>query len=155
MVKLRWLLVFVLVVTLSGCRKAETPDTSQVNEEGTAESQMDQFLTERGITLAPGVERASLSGSDGSGIATREIAPETQNYSVIADLPTPTSGAYVAWLKKSDGAVVTLGGMRYEKGGFMLEKSTTEDWSGYTQIEVSQENGIPKTPTTVVLSGSF
>lgn len=149
------ILVGVLSLTLTGCKQGEVPETGEVNGGAATDTQMDQFLTERGITLPAGVERTNLTGDEGSGIATREVSAEKQTYAVIVDLPSITSGGYVAWLKNSDGVVVNLGDLSYEKGGFMLEKITSEDWSGYTQVVVSQEMGAATAPTTVKLTGSF
>jgi len=151
------LLIILMVTTvgLAGCRGGNEPETGEVNGEAAVDTQVDQFLSERGITLGEGVERASLSGEEGSGVATREVSEGTTSYTVIADLPTPASGAYMAWLKNEAGEVVSLGALRYEKGGFMLERSSSEDRSQYNLVVVSQEKGAATEPTTLMLEGSF
>jgi len=142
-------------LVFGGCQKQTPAPQGQVNGQAAVDEQVNKFLTEKGITLAPGAGRAALSGPEGSGIASMDKANGTTTYSVIADLPSLTSGMYAAWLKNESGAVVNLGQLRLEKGGYMVVKTTTEDWSGYKTVVVSKETGAAATPTGAVLQGNF
>jgi hypothetical protein len=147
------LLIGALV--LGGCQKQQPAPQGQVNGQAAVDEQVNKFLTEKGITLAPGAGRAALSGPEGSGIASMDKSNGTTTYSVIADLPPLTGGMYAAWLKNEAGAVVNLGQLKQEKGGYMVTKTTTEDWSSYKTVIVSQETGTVTTPTGAVLQGNF
>jgi hypothetical protein len=138
-----------------GCNKSATTPEGQVNGGAVADEKVNQFLLDKGIQLPAGVERANLAGAEGTGIATKENKEGETTYAVIADLPEPTTGYYVAWLKNENGEVIMLGQLLVEKGGYMVEKTTTQDWSGFRSVIVSKEMAAVTQPTEAVLEGAF
>ena len=136
----------------------EIPSEEQVQEDQAAE-RANEFLEERGVTLPSEVERVNLrdvAGGTATGVATRDQINGSTEYTVLAALPELSGGQYEAWLTRVDGSdPVSLGELRAEKGGFIVEKTTTEDWSERTRVMVTSEAQQDMTPETVVLEGSY
>ena len=133
---------------LAGCAgKGEQPE-GQDNGGGVSSDKVNQYLTTQGIALPSGAERADLTGAEGVGVATREKKDGVTTYTIRADLPDLTQGSYQGWLRKADGTAKQLGQLIFNKGGYILEASTQEDWSEYKQVGISGEMGV-------VLEGSF
>ncbi len=104
------------------------------------------------------VEKAELkdvSGGDGSGLATRKYEAGRFTHTVLADLPEPAAGSfYEGWLV-SDSDVISTGRLRVAKGGYLLEFTSTTDYSDYNEVVVTQEKKADQLPETHVLEGNF
>lgn len=147
--------VLTVGVLAAGCRRQPSEEALTTPEQQ-AVQETNRFLEDQGITLPEGAERAYLIGEAGDrGVATREIAETKQTYTIVADLAAPASGAYFGWVKNAEGESQKLGMMIAQKGGYVVEKTTSEDWSAYNQVIVSQDAGTATEPGTTVVSGSF
>jgi hypothetical protein len=157
--KLEYLVILLAATTiLAGCVKQTTTVSNQTNVASDSANKVNQFLANQGITLPAGALRANLvdvSSSGGTGVVTKEVQSNKTTYSVIADLPDPVGGHYEAWLQQGNSANVDLGQLVAEKGGYIVEKMTTEDWSAYVNVVISKESGKTATPTQIILKGQF
>ena len=102
------------------------------------------------LQIPEDVDKAELSdktGGDASAIATREFVNDKFTHTVLADLPDPEAGSYVAELAKDDEIVIT-GTLRTAKGGYLLEFQSDQDLNDYKTVRV-------KLGEEVVLEGSF
>ena len=91
-------------------------------------------------------ELSDVSGGTGSGIATRT--------EILVDLADPKHGEfYQAWLEK-DGKLVSLGKLRMEKGGWIIEYNSA-GYPGYNKVIISLESRFDSTMETKVLEGTF
>lgn len=104
------------------------------------------------------VEKAELkdvSGGDASGLATRKYEAGRFTHTVLADLPELAAGSfYEGWLV-SDSDVVSTGRLRVAKGGYLLEFTSTTDYSDYNEVVVTQEKKADQLPEDHVLEGNF
>ncbi|KKU04221.1 MAG: hypothetical protein UX88_C0002G0036 [Candidatus Woesebacteria bacterium GW2011_GWC2_47_16] len=116
------------------------------------------------LEIPEDVERADLNdvtGGTGSGIATRKYESGRFSHTVLADLPDPTAGYfYEGWLvrgKEGDAnfAFISTGRMRVAKGGYLLEFTSSTDYSAYNGVVVTLERVDDKKPETHILEGSF
>lgn len=106
------------------------------------------------------IELVSVSGRSGRGIATRKYLPAqtgeggTFTHAVLADLADLESGFYEGWLVMGDEFIST-GKMRIAKGGYLLEFSSSTDYSDYEEVVITLETVFDNLPETHVLEGSF
>lgn len=111
-----------------------------------------------GLTVPANADRINLNGVGGmSGLGEAWRAYDNGKYSltVMADLPAPKSGFfYQGWLGK-DGNYLSLGQLQSSKGGYLVEFSSSKDYSDYKDVLVTQEKYFNSTPETHLLEGSF
>lgn len=87
-------------------------------------------------------ELTDVTGGSASGIATRKVENGQFIFSVLADLP---DGTYTVLLGEDE---MNLGTMRIAKGGYILEFSSSTDYS-------NQNSVVVRSGTTTILQGSF
>lgn len=110
---------------------------------------------------APKAELKSISGGDGSGIASRKEEGENHVVTILADLPSPESGAfYQGWLIKGEEGkdgynLLSLGRLTSAKGGFMLNYQSRTDYSDHSKVVISKEKGSSTKIPKAVLEGNF
>ena len=116
------------------------------------------------LEIPEDVERADLNdvtGGTGSGIATRKYASGRFTHALLADLPEPASGTfYEGWLVRgkegeANFAFISTGRMRVAKGGYLLELTSSTDYSDYKGVVVTLERVDDKKPEAHILEGSF
>jgi hypothetical protein len=116
------------------------------------------------IQVPEDVDKAELkdvSGGDGRGLATRKYDSGRFTHAVLADLPAPASGYfYEGWLvrgKEGDEnfAYISTGRLSLAKGGYMLEFSSSTDYSEYSLVVVTLEAIDDKKPEKHILEGGF
>ncbi len=116
------------------------------------------------LEIPEDVDRADLNdvtGGNGSGIATRKYTAGRFSHTLLADLPDPESGTfYEGWLvrgKEGDAnfAFISTGRMRVAKGGYLLEFTSSTDYSAYNGVVVTLERVDDRKPETHILEGSF
>ena len=116
------------------------------------------------LEIPDDVERADLrdvSGGTGSGIATRKYESGRFTHAVLADLSDPTLGTfYEGWLVKgkegdANFAFVSTGRLRVAKGGYLLEFTSSVDYSPYNGVVITLERVDDKRPEVHILEGSF
>lgn len=106
-------------------------------------------------------ELKDVAGGDGSGVAARKFEKGVFNLTVLADLPDPEAGNfYQVWLQRGmrgeDGfGLVSLGKMRIEKGGYLIDYKVNKDYSDYKQVFVSREKVFDSKIESSVLEGVF
>ncbi len=102
------------------------------------------------LKVPEGADRADMnnvSGGEGLGVATRQKTNIGYSVTVMANLPTPNSGNYIAEL--SDGSTkITLGRLTETKSGYLVNFSSAQDLSSYNKVTVKLDNAS-------VLEGSF
>lgn len=110
------------------------------------------------VKIPEDVERAELTavaGADGSGIATRKFETGVFTHTVLADLPEPEAGTfYEGWLVKGL-SFISSGEMRIAKGGYLLDFTSSVDYSDYNKVVITLEKVDDKKPETHILEGSF
>lgn len=153
----------VLVILVGGAlwvrkakRNAETPvPTPNITE---------RISKSFNLEIPDDVDKAELtdvSGGDGSGVATRKYEAGTFSHTVLADLADPEAGTfYEAWLVRGNPgdanfAYFSTGKLRIAKGGYLLDFSSSKDYSDYTKVVVTLEKVFDKTPEQHILEGSF
>jgi hypothetical protein len=109
-------------------------------------------------TVPAGVDKIELkdvSGGNSFAVATRKFENQTFDVTVLADLPDPEAGSfYEAWIQK-DNINVPLGKLSVAKGGYLVNFTSSKDYSDYNKFIVTIEKKDDLTPETYVLEGSF
>lgn len=106
-------------------------------------------------------ELTDVTSGNSSGIAIKSFTNGKFEASVLADLPEVSGGEfYQAWVVKGekgspDYSMVSLGKMKSAKGGWMIDFTSTTDYSGYSKFLVTKEKVFNNTPETTILEGSF
>lgn len=147
--------IMLVGVLASGCRR-QPADEVQITPEQVNQEETNKFLTEQGITLPEGAQRAYLSGEAGNrGVVTKETANKTFVYTIVASLPELKAGVYQGFI--SDGTdYKSLGWLREDKGGFVGEKTLqSEGLESFNQVIVSRGAGTASPSAEVVLTGQF
>lgn len=120
--------------------------------------------TFNGISIPTDRESADLSdvsGGQGIGVATRKYTGGTFSLTIMANLPTPQSGYfYQGWVIRGDPSesgysMLSVGKLRFAKGGYIVDFSSPRDYSDYGKVVVSIERVFDSTPETNILEGSF
>jgi hypothetical protein len=142
----------VLVVLISAAvliKNARKPKVTLPLATPTIEQRVSQKFG--GLIIPSDVDKADLnavSGSTGVGVATRKYANGKFELTVLADLPEPKAGTgYQAYLYK-DSSPILLGTLRIAKGGYMLDFTSSKDYSDYKKVVV-------KLSGASILEGSF
>ena len=100
------------------------------------------------------VELSDVTGGSAKAIATRKYENGLYTHAVLADLPDLDSGFYEGWLVMEDKFIST-GKLRIAKGGYLLEFSSSTDYSFYNKVVITKELINDQTPETHILEGSF
>lgn len=100
-------------------------------------------------------ELKDVIGGDSRAIATRDFTDGLFTHAVLADIPDLEEGFYEGWLVKNDGKFISTGKLRVAKGGYLLEFSSTTDYSDYKKVVITKELKDDVTPEVHVLEGSF
>ena len=144
--------LFVILVILGiifGIKKAKDSKVKPLNIPTPVVTQ--ELESRFKLAIPDNSERINLQavpGFEGVGIATRKFANGVFSHIIVADLPTPETGNYQAWLIRDSNTKVSTGALKLAKGGYLLEFNSNIDYSDYKKVEVKLEN-------KVVLTGSF
>lgn len=149
--------VLGLTVLAAGCRK-QPEESAQPTPEQVAQEETNKFLTDQGIKLPEGAQRAYLSGQIGSrGVVTKEMESSNKmvTYTIVASLPDIKTGVYQGFI--SDGtAYKSLGYLRQDKGGYVGEKTlSASGLESFNQVVVSQGSNTASPSAEVMLTGQF
>ena len=124
-------------------------------------SSIEKKITEKfgGIVIPTDADRSDLSpvnGKDGFGMATRRYSNGKFSLTVLGDLPEPKSGQfYQAWILGNNGMPINVGKLSVAKGGYLVDFTTTGDYSNYSKVFVTLESKFDSNPEEHVLEGSF
>jgi hypothetical protein len=155
-------LLAVLVGALYLRNRNRTPEEMVVPE--TLSSIEEQMEDRFKVDIPEDVDKAelkALEGKDGSAIATRNFEDGKFAHEVLADLPEPENGSfYEGWLVKGeegdeDFSLVSTGKMRIAKGGWVLDFSSSTDYSDHNKVMISLEKTADNSPEEPFLEGSF
>lgn len=112
-----------------------------------------------GLTIPNDLDKAELKGvadKDALGIATRKYSNGKFVLTVLGDLAEPKAGYfYEAWLLGNNKELVSLGTLRQAKGGYLVDFTSSKDYSSLDSIFVTVEKKHDVTPEEHVLEGSF
>lgn len=146
--------ILVIFGVVYGIKKAKAPKL-QVPQTPSVEEQIENSFN---LVIPEDVERVDLnkvSDIEGTGIATRKFEDGKFTQMILADLPDPVAGFfYQGWLAKGDEYLPT-GKLAVAKGGYLLEFTSTKDYSDYKKVVVSLETVLSTKPTKIILEGSF
>lgn len=164
--KQQWMSIAAVVLVIAGLgyflyrqsRQVQEP-TVEV-EDIIAEEKAEDLVEQMRIEIPDTAERATLkdvTGGAGSGLATRLDEDGGRMYSVIVGLPEPeTNEFYEAYLVGSEEEdEVYMGKLSQQKGGWLLEYSSTTDLGEYSRVKVTKEQVDDKSGEEIVLEGEF
>jgi len=150
----------VLVVLITGVLLIKNSKKNKAVNLPAQTPSISQKITEKfgGITIPPNADKADLlpvAGNEGLGEVVRVFDNGKFELTVLADLGQSKNGYfYQAWM--SDGTTfISLGKLNLAKGGYLVNFSSTKNYSGYKKIVVTLEKVFDQTPEEVVLQGSF
>lgn len=112
-------------------------------------------------TNADKIGLKNLTGNGETGEAFKTYQNGKFNMTVIADLPTPSSGYfYQGWMVRgnkgeSNYSSISLGKLGLTKGGYITEFGINKNYPDYKKVLVTLEKTFDSTPETNVLEGSF
>lgn len=146
-------MVLAAGLILSGCFHKGKPQDLGLPETGEGEGikiedKISELGKQFGVTIPEDVDKVileSTSGEAASGLAARD-RKTGGSVTILANLPDTKLG-YSARLTEDDKKF-DLGGLQVTKGGWMVEKTLTEEAAGYQTVEVLEGQ-------TVVLRGQF
>lgn len=116
------------------------------------------------VNIPDDVDKAELrdvGGGTGSGIGTRKFENGRFEHSLLVDLPDPASGKfYQGWIVRAgegdeNYSLVSTGRLQAAKGGFMLNFTSSTNFSDHGRVLVTLEGVNDQTPETRVLEGTF
>jgi hypothetical protein len=111
-----------------------------------------------GLKIPANADKADLtdvSGGIGLGEAARTYQNGKFSLTVLADLPDPKTGYfYQGWIV-SGTTYVSLGKLRIAKGGYLVDFTSSVNYSNFKKVVVTLEKVFNNTPETRVLEGSF
>lgn len=139
------LIVLAVLVTAALFYKRSRSNTSKTPTPSPNYQQVESQFP--GLKVPENANRISLentAGESGVGEAWRTFENGTFNLTVIANLP---NGSYQASLESGDSKIL-LGSLKLQKGGYILNYSSTKDLTSFTKVVVSSGE-------TNVLEGSF
>jgi len=156
---------FVILVLLGGViywrQRTQTAQEIKTPETLSLEQQLEDRFN---VEIPEGVDKAELkdvSGSSGSGIATRKFENGKFTHSILADLPDLASGMfYEGWLVRGDQgsenfSSLSTGKMKLAKGGWTLEFTSSRNLSDHNKVVVTLEKSNDKKPEKHILEGGF
>jgi len=138
-------------VALAGCFHKGKPQDLGLPETGEGvkiEDKISQLSQQFGVTIPEDVDTTvleSTTGEPASGLATRDRKTGGL-VTILANLPDSKLG-YSANLTEGDKKF-DLGNLQVTKGGWMVEKTLTEEAAGYQTVEVLEGQNV-------VLRGQF
>lgn len=157
--------VIVIIVIVVGAvlyKKYKTeasPSASPTPQSTTKEDIQDMFNYQVPEDVES-IELKDVSGGSAKAIATRNYENGTFSNTVLADLPDLSSGFYQGWLVRgsegdSDYKIVSTGKLRVAKGGYLLDFSSSTNYSDYNTVWITKETNFDSTPETHILEASF
>lgn len=144
-------IVIISGLLLAGCFHKGKPQDLGLPETGegiSIEDKVGQLGKQFGVTIPEDVDKAvleSTTGQPSSGLATRD-RKQGGALTILANLPDTKLG-YTARVTQDDKKF-DLGNLTVSKGGWMVEKTLTEEAAGLNTVEVLEGQ-------TVVLKGQF
>lgn len=152
-IKSKIAIILLTSLALAGCFNKGKPQDLGLPEtdEGEGikiEDQISELGKQFGVTIPEDVDKVvleSTSGEPASGLATRDRKTGGL-VTILANLPDSKLG-YAARLTEGDKKF-ELGDLRVSKGGWMVEKTLTEEAAELNTVEVLEGQ-------TVVLKGQF
>ena len=138
-------------VLLTGCLNKGKPQDLGISGTGEGvniEDRVSEFGKQFGVTFPEDVDKIVLGSTTGeptSGLATRD-RKQPVTVTILANLPDTKLG-YTVRLSEGDKKF-ELGNLQVAKGGWMVEKTLTEEAAKYHGVEVLEG-------TSVVLKGQF
>jgi len=137
---------------LAGCsHKGKPEDLGKETASGEGveiEDKIGKLQKQFGFIPSENVERAVLNPVDGSSSSGLAIRDKAGIVTVMANLPDTTGKQkYTARLVQDD-KILVLGGLASNKGGWMLEKTLTDEAAKYRVVEILEG-------ANVVLKGQF
>lgn len=156
------LVILVLLVGVIYVRQ-RTKSEGEIKVPETLSSE--QIFEEKfNIQIPDDVDKADLKNVDdfdGSGIATRKFENGKFNQGILADLPDLQEGYfYEGWLIRSeegkdDYSLISTGKLRLAKGGWMLDFTSSTDFSDHSKVIVSLEKNFDRNLEERVIEGNF
>ena len=150
-IKSKIAIILLAAVLLAGCFHKGKPQDLGLPETGEGiqiEDKVSEIGKQFGVTIPEDVDKAvleSTAGEPASGLATRD-RKQPAMVTILANLPDSETD-YTARLIQDDKQF-ELGNMTVAKGGWMVEKTLTEEAAGYRTVEVLRGE-------TVILRGEF
>ncbi|GEM_PF-6594813 len=137
---------------MAGCsHKGKPEDLGKETASGEGveiEDKIGKLQKQFGFIPSENVERAVLNPVDGSSSSGLAIRDKAGIVTVMANLPDTTGKQkYTARLVQDD-KILVLGGLASNKGGWMLEKTLTDEAAKYRVVEILEG-------ANVVLKGQF
>ncbi len=167
-------MILVLAMILSGCSlwpfaqqeqaPAPEPTVTPTSAMEQVKGVKEELELKTRTTLPTDAEQAILrdvSGSGGSGIATRKWDGVRFEHTILADLPSLKDGEfYAGWLVRGQPteagfSVRSTGRLRLVKGGWVLDYTTGQNLSDYNGVVVTRELKDDSQPELHMLEGSF
>src|SRR5260221_3050667 len=150
------LIVLVVIFLVRRHQDAITPFSSPVPT--TVSVYQQQLKNNFGIVVPDTAIKADLkdvSGGNQVGLATLDKATGQNVYTVLANLEDPTPGYfYQAWLVNGNNTI-SLGQLSIEKGGWLVNYTSSKDLSDHKTVIVTLEKYNDSTPEKHILEGSF
>jgi hypothetical protein len=142
--------VLLAGLLLAGCfhkGKPENLGQEMATGEGVEiEDRVSKISKQFGVTIAENVQKAALNSVDDSGAAGLATRDDRGLVTILANLPDVKLG-YTARLTEGEKKF-ELGTLQVSKGGWMVEKTLTEEAAGYQTVEVLEG-------ASVILKGQF
>lgn len=154
----------VVILALAGIlyfRQSQKEEDVVVPETLSVEDQIEEKFK---YDIPDNVEKAELkdvSGGDSSAIATKDYSENKFSSTFLADLPDLEAGYfYQGWISKGEEGkenyqMLSLGKLIIAKGGWMLDYSSSKDYSDFEKVIITKEKVFDSTPETTILEGSF
>lgn len=152
--------LIVLVVLIAGVLLIRNARNKSLTTVPSPTPSIEQKVTQKfgNLTIPANADKADLldvSGGPGMGEAVRTFENGKFTLTILADLPAPTKGYfYQGWMSNGTG-ILSLGQLRIAKGGYLVDFTSTKDYSSYSKVIVTLEKTLNNTPETHILEGSF
>lgn len=166
MSKTKVLLPLLVVSLVAGYFLFRKPQVPQVGQNETNESVFVSAEMEKAfnVVIPDNAETAKLvavTGGSGSAVATRLFENNSFTHVVLADLPDPEINTfYQGWLARGIAGepnfeIVSTGEMSMVKGGYLLEFTSSTNYSDYSKVIITKETTRDTLPEVYVLEGNF
>lgn len=152
--------LIVLVILIAGVLLIRNARNKSLTNVPSPTPSIEQQVTQKfgNLTIPANADKADLtdvSGGQGMGEAARTFENGKFSLTVLADLPSPKAGYfYQGWIFNGT-ADISLGKLRIAKGGYLIDFTSTKDYSSYSKVVVTLEKVFDNTPETHILEGSF